>query len=51
LPAKSFRQTVTIAQEQVVTTTQVYELPNQAIELLLRANEAQFVLDTEHYTG
>jgi hypothetical protein len=44
-------QSVTIAQGQVVTATQVYELPNQAIELLLRANEAQFVLGTEHHTG
>jgi hypothetical protein len=34
-----------------VTATQVYELPNQAIELLLRANEAQFVLGAEHHTG
>ena len=44
-------QSVTIAQGQVVIATQVYELPNQAIELLLRANTAQFVLGTEHHTG
>lgn len=44
-------QSVTIPQGQVVTATQVYELPNQAVELLLRTDEVQFVLGTEHHTG
>lgn len=44
-------RSVTLEQGQVVTATQVYELPNQAIELLLRADQARFVLGTEHHTG
>jgi hypothetical protein len=44
-------QSAMIAQGQVVTVTQVYELPNQAIELLLRGPGARFVLGTEHHTG
>lgn len=44
-------QSVLIPQGEVVTATQVYELPNQAIELLLRTDDARFLLGTEHHTG
>lgn len=39
-----------IGQGEVVTATQVYELPNQAIELVLRTDDARFVLGTGHHT-
>lgn len=44
-------QSVVVPQGQIVTVTQVFEIPNQAVELILRAGEARFLLGTEHHTG
>lgn len=39
-----------LAQGEVVTATQVFEIPNLAIELTLRANQSRFALGTGHHT-
>jgi hypothetical protein len=44
-------KSATVAQGAVVTVTQVFEIPNKAIELTLRANNGRFVLGTSHHTG
>ncbi|WP_104083894.1 hypothetical protein [Cryobacterium sp. Y11] len=40
-----------IAQGEVITTTQVFEIPNQAIDLILGTDAARFALGTGHHTG
>lgn len=39
-----------IAQGEVVTVTQVFEIPDKAFELTLRADESLFALGTGHHT-
>jgi len=40
-----------IAQGEVVTATQVFEIPNQAIDLILSADTARFALGAGHHSG
>ena len=40
-----------IAQGEVITATQVFEIPNQAIDLILGTDAARFALGAGHHTG
>ncbi|TFD71073.1 hypothetical protein [Cryobacterium sp. Hb1] len=40
-----------LAQGEVITATQVFEIPNQAIDLILETDAARFALGAGHHTG
>ncbi|RJT91314.1 hypothetical protein D6T64_02130 [Cryobacterium melibiosiphilum] len=47
----AYPEKAVVSQGEIMTATQVFEIPNQSIELLLQGADARLALGTEHHTG